>query len=216
MESAISFLRVLHISAGVLALCSGLLAMGLFKSSGLHMRAGKLFFYCMLLVFTTAVILSVNARTPFLFAIGVFSFYFTLHGVRSMRFFKGAQTNALDAIAASVLALTGIFLFGRGLYHSFSGFGVSIILHLVFGAAIMFLAFMSASALIQLKPGDMKWFRSHQASMGGALIATITAFCTTALDFLPALVAWIGPSLLLSPLLSIIIRRTSPNQSHSS
>jgi len=44
--------------------------------------------------------------------------------------------------------------------------------------------------------------------MGAALIATMTAFSVTALQFLPPLVGWLWPTVIFSPLLVVIIRRT--------
>ncbi len=197
--------RWIHIVCGGFALTSGLLALVLSRKTNLHRPLGKVFFYSMIVVFVTAVVLALRAGIEFLFCLAFLSFYSALRGVRALRFLKGAQVHRLDWVAAASVLMCGIYLVGRGSMAIFSGNMIAI-LYIFFGGLSMFLAFEGGKDLRKLKSGDPKWFRVHQGSMGGALIATITAFSATTLTFLPGLVQWLWPTVLLAPMLSYLIR----------
>jgi len=102
----------------------------------------------------------------------------------------------------------GSFLVIKGSLAGITNFHAGVVLYLIFGSAMVFYGFMIASELIRTKPRAAKWFRLHQSNMGAALIATLTAFCTTVLHELPSITEWILPSIIFSPLLSYYIRKS--------
>jgi hypothetical protein len=209
-------LRLLHIIAGAVSLLTGIAALLLSLKPKIHRAFGKVFFGAMLIVFVTAVILAITGSLQFLFVIAILSFFSTYHGIRSLRFFKGAIVRWYDFVAAALLGLSGIYLTIRGIYYGLSmGLQAIIILHLVFGGFMLLLAFTSINDLMKVPRFDHRWFKSHRGNMAGALIATITAFCTTALDFLPPLIAWLGPAVVFTPLFSYFIRKTNQPKKQS-
>ena len=203
-------LRIIHIITGALALVSGIAALMLSPKVKFHRPLGKVFFNAMVGVFLTAIILAVQNGIDFLFCIAILSFFSVFIGVRALKFLKGAKPARLDWLAIVLLILSGLYLAGKGALTMFSGFNGGMILYLLFGTAMILYGFVTGNELIQTKPRDSKWFRLHKSNMGAALIATITAFSTTTMDFLPSILPWIWPTIVFSPLLSWYIRKTSP------
>lgn len=200
---------VSHVLTGAIALLSGLTALGLFKKTHLHRPAGKTFFYSMIIVFITAVILSIRSGIEFLFCIAILSFFSTFYGVRALSILKGAAIKWFDWLGIVAVFLSGLYIGGLGAYNLFKTGSGNSVLFTFFGLLMLFVSTSGASELIRFKPGDIKWFKIHQSSMGGALIATITAFSANTLNFLPGLVQWLWPTVLLVPMLSFIIRKNS-------
>lgn len=75
---------VLHIISGFLALACGAVAIATQKGKGVHINAGRIYFWSMMLVAVTAFYLSVVNVIPFLFLIAVFSFYLTWTGYKAI------------------------------------------------------------------------------------------------------------------------------------
>jgi len=187
---------------------TGIVALSIASKPQLHRKIGKVFFYGMFIVFITALIMGLKGSLMFLLCIAILSFFSTLHGVRSLQFFKGKQPGLIDWLSAGALSLAGAYLFIKGVLASITKLNPSVILFIVFGALMLVLSFGAFRRLRKLEPRDFKWFRSHRANMGAALIATMTAFSVTALQFLPPLVGWLWPTIIFAPLLSLMIRRT--------
>ena len=198
--------RWIHIVSGTLALTSGLVALGLSQKTSLHRPVGKVYFYSMIAVFLTAIVLSLVQHIEFLFCLAFLSFYGAFSGIRALRFLKGAPVHWADWLAATSVALCAVYLIGRGAMSFFQGGGGVAFLFIFFGFMSLFIAGSSSNDLLAIEPGDKKWFRAHQSGMGGGLIATVTAFSANTLDFLPGLVQWLWPTILLSPVLSFLIR----------
>src|SRR4051812_101788 len=76
---------VLHIVSGFLALSCGTFAVIARKGSPSHIRSGRIFYYSMLLVSVSALLLSGYKQNLFLFCIGIFSFYQNYAGARAVR-----------------------------------------------------------------------------------------------------------------------------------
>ncbi|MBT3647224.1 MAG: hypothetical protein HN542_03170 [Flavobacteriales bacterium] len=201
--------RVAHILAGAIALVSGLLALGFFKVIKTHCMFGKIFFYAMTMVFITAIHLSTVHGIDFLFCIAVLSYFSTYHGVRSLLFWKGTKSNYRDWTAALLTVGAGLYLIAKAAFSFNGNIRAEHIVYLAFGTLTSFLAIQSIRSIKTIETGNIKWFESHRGNMGGALIATITAFSVTAIDFLPDLVAWLGPTIILTPLLTLLIRKTN-------
>lgn len=208
MDTLLSYIRIIHIAAGATSLLTGIIALSIASNPQRHRKIGKVFFYGMFVVFITALIMGLNGSLMFLLCIAVLSFFSTFHGVRSLQFFKGQNPNWIDWLSSVALSLAGAYLFIKGTLASITNFSSGVILYIVFGALMLVLSFGAFRRLRKLKPRDFKWFRSHRANMGAALIATMTAFSVTALQFLPPLVSWLWPTIIFAPLLSLMIRRT--------
>lgn len=213
MTTLESFIRIIHVVAGIISLFSGVAALFLSIRPRWHRVMGKVFFYAMSLVFITAVWLAITSNLQFLFVIAILSYYSTFHGIRSLRFFKGSRPHYLDKLLALILGASGSFLLGRGIFYGLEiGPKPIIILHVVFGMFMFWLSHNSWKDLNRLSSSDYRWFNSHRANMSGALIATFTAFSTTALTFIPPLLAWLGPAIILTPILRYYINKNHQKQ----
>ena len=84
MSSLITTLRVIHISAGMLALGLAPVAMLTVKGGQAHRRWGKIYFWAMAVVASTAVILALWRPQIFLALLAVFSFYMAFTGYRAL------------------------------------------------------------------------------------------------------------------------------------
>ncbi len=195
-------LLTLHIAAGFTALISALFAMFsklLDVAHSWHMYSGRLFFWAMFAIFVTAIPMSLLRPNLFLFLISIFSFYFALSGWRSARNRRGTP-QLIDWAKAAVMSVTALVMILYGIYMLMSRNtnGITI---LVFG---LFGAYSGYRDCKRLRAGGMKGkarIAQHLGSMMGATIATLTAFIVTNVTFQPDFVLWLGPAVLITPLI---------------
>jgi uncharacterized membrane protein len=76
-----------HAPLGGVALIAGGIALAVKKGNSVHLKAGRVFYYAMLLSALAAFAISVmpEHENPFLFCIGLFSSYFLISGLRSLK-----------------------------------------------------------------------------------------------------------------------------------
>jgi uncharacterized membrane protein len=175
MEALEENMRWGHILAGSLALGSGLMALLASQQPAVHKWLGWLFFGGMTFVFVSAVYLSVTSANVFLAVIAVLSYYYTLFGYRSMRIFKGSEVTFFDRVFVGVLAFSGITLLWIAMF-SVAGLWVTRLIYIAFALLMLMLGRIAWRSLRNVPVGDKGWYRSHRTNMGGALIATFTAF----------------------------------------
>ena len=101
-----NLLLIIHISAGAIALLCAALAVSTAKGQKLHVLSGRTYFWCMVIIFLTAIPMSIINSNIFLFLIAIFSFYLAFAGMRFAKNRKGIAT-AMDWIAVSVMILSG-------------------------------------------------------------------------------------------------------------
>jgi uncharacterized membrane protein len=201
----------LHIAAGTIGLCSGTLVMLLPKGNALHRKIGKIFFFGMVAAGFFSLLLALWHSNRFLFIIGVFTLYMTISGKQYIRFRDGnAQPNSSNWFLTAMMLLFGIaFLF----------LGVQLLARDSFGWVYLSFGAISINFVLQ----DWANFRgknaskpfgllSHLQRMTGAYIASLTAFLVVNVRFLPALVVWLLPTIVITPLIFIwskkVIRHT--------
>jgi hypothetical protein len=95
-------LLAFHIAAGATALIAAVGALGTLKGGRWHVRAGRMFVVAMLVVFLTAVPMTLLRPNLFLFLVAVFSVYLVLTGWLRARNRSGVPT------AAEWVAATGM------------------------------------------------------------------------------------------------------------
>lgn len=206
MAPHIPFL-VIHIAAGFLALAAGSVALATEKGRTWHRRSGRVFVWAMFSVAATAFIIATLRPSAFLFSIGVFSLYLGLTGWRAA-VNRAGTPRPIDWTAAGVMLVAGAGMIGWGAFESIDGtVGLAPVL-IVFGgiggaAAI--------SDLRSFRGGGVQGKRRivrHLSRMIPGMIAATTAFVVVNGTFLPPLVAWLGPALILSPFVAYWRRRT--------
>lgn len=194
-------LLAIHIGAGFAALAVGGAIVALTKGNALHRRLGRIFGYAMLTVAATAVALAVLRPNVFLFTIALFSFYLVATGWLAARQRSAAAAGAWDlALAVFGAIAAAAMLAAAGLL--WEGGGVQPAVLTVFG---LILGVMAGYDLLLYGRGGAKGparIGRHLQRMTAAWIASLTAFAVVNLDFLPDLVVWLGPTLLVSPLIT--------------
>ena len=83
----------IHILAGALALLCAALAILSEKGKQLHVLSGRTYFWCMVTIFLTAILMSIINKNIFLFLIAIFSFYLAFAGMRFAKNRKGIATS---------------------------------------------------------------------------------------------------------------------------
>lgn len=193
---------VVHVAAGAVALVCGIVAMATRKGSRRHRRAGRWFFRSMLATGGSALILSVLHPSLFLGAIALFSLYLVAVGWRAATVPSGWPERRDRYLTWAMLAVA-VGMVVLGIVQLATTETIRGVVLLVFGAI------GGALALV-----DMRDFRAaplarplrivrHLRGMIAALIATLTATLVVNLSgHLPALVLWLGPTAVLSPLIA--------------
>lgn len=181
MESLERILILSHVIAGITSLLMGLASAFIGKKGGkLHRQLGRVFFWSMLWVFVSAMLIISFVRfNSFLMVIAVFSFYMAFSGYRVLKIKKTMKAEAIDWIAAIITILFGLIMLGMGVnYLIHSDFSS------VLGYLCLFFGFFTAQTGWQnyqvfkklAEAEKMWWWFAHMSSMSGSLIAAITAF----------------------------------------
>jgi len=198
MELKYDYLLYLHIAAGFTALASGFAAAFFTKGSNRHKSAGQIFLFSMSLSSVAAIILALWHPNSFLLGIAFFTLYLVSSGwiwIRRMPFTRKSKL-------AKGIGAAGILTAAYMVYVGISRPSGSIILFVLGGI----LAILSVSDLV-LKTTPDKAAGRHGGRMGGALIAAFTAFLATNVHVGPALLIWLGPTAIGTPLIIIGIRK---------
>ncbi len=202
METAIRLTLWVHILAGTLALVVAPIPLLTLKGGPTHRRWGKVYFWAMSVVATTAIVVGFWRGLLFLMLVAVFSFYAALSGYRVLyrkRPDLGQGPALLDWIAAGITLATSVALIVLGLLQPTPTFQrlstVAVVLGFI-GVAI------SGTDVWQFlhPPTDKRawWFR-HMGNMIGSYIAAVTAFSVVNFLFLPTTLRWLWPTIIGTP-----------------
>jgi uncharacterized membrane protein len=207
MEITYKIALFAHIAAGFTALVTGFIAIIAQKGKKVHQKAGLTFFFSMIMVCVSAIIISLMKENQFLLHIGIFSFFLVYSGFRSVQN-KSLYPNKLDWM---VLALAIINC-------SMMLFSNKVVL-IVFGAIGTYLAIKDAKLLYDIKrEKEIKkstWLIRHLGMMLGGYIATFTAFLVVnvSLEALPWL-PWLLPTIIGTPLIAYWTRKYQPKKTN--
>ncbi|MEM7109815.1 MAG: hypothetical protein AAF519_16435 [Bacteroidota bacterium] len=205
MEVFTRSLLILHIAAGAVALFVAPVAMIVKKGGRNHAIWGLTFFWCMTIIFVTALYLSTVKWIPFLLMIAVFSYYAVLSGYR-WKFLKGIHNKSqrvtmLDWAALGTNAVFNLVFIGWGIYVLVQGYG----------GAFPYLALGFGTLGVRSSYNNFKlfththhpktWLFQHIGGMVGGFIATVTAFSAQVISFMPIWLRWSWPSIIGVPLI---------------
>ncbi len=199
MYKAILFL---HILFGTLALGSGLVAIFAAKGRKNHNRSGRLFELAMYGVGVSAIVMASLKFNPFLLAIGIFALYLTYTGKRALFYFRLRQTHQLnlqDKLPPIAGFITALFMIGFPAWQMVVVQRFFVPVLAVFG--LVLLISCSGDLITLRKPdlfkaGNKTWLLKHIGMMGGAYIATLTAFLVTSVHISPGWLVWVGPTVI--------------------
>ena len=189
-----------HIAFGFAALGTAGLALGSAKGGVLHRRAGLAYVAAMFAVSATSLALVTLRPNAFLLAVAIFSFFLVFTGWRA-GVVRGGQPRWPDHAMGAVMGLAGLAMLGAGVAGLAGAGGAQPVILLVFGAIGLT---MALSDWRDWRAGPITGknrISRHLTRMLAGTIAAITAFVTTNLAFLPELVTWLGPTVLLTPVI---------------
>lgn len=194
----------MHAGFGGVALLAGAAALLLTKGSNRHKKAGKIFFYAMLVSALLALVISVlpEHENGFLFAVGVFSTYFILSGYRSLRLKKKKPDLLADRLIAWAIIITGLLMV---LYPIFALGKINIVLF-VFGVVGLVFGIRDLKNFSAPESLRNKWLKLHLGKMTGGYISATTAFFVVN-EILPGIWNWFVPGVLGSFLIAFWIRK---------
>ena len=204
MNSLITTLRVIHISAGMLALGLAPVAMLTVKGGQAHRRWGKIYFWAMAVVASTAL----WRPQIFLALLAVFSFYMAFTGYRALsrkRPNQGQGPAAIDWAAALVTFAVSAALVVLGLIRPGPSWQRLGVVPVVFGVLGMILAGLDIRKFVRPPADRNAWWFAHMAGMLGSYIATVSAFSVVNFTFLPIAVRWLWPTAIGIPLIALWI-----------
>ncbi|MGH1487317.1 MAG: hypothetical protein ACRBCI_13975 [Cellvibrionaceae bacterium] len=196
-----STLLIIHITAGAIALLSGLGASIVKQMSWKHhwhQRFGRCFFYGMSGIFLTAVPLSLITENIFLLLISLFTFYFAYTGWRYAinRTGKPKPQDWIAVVIMLVICIAMLF------------YGLMIYLLEQDGNGITLAAFGIIGGANALRNGHnfqaghfqgKNRIALHATMMLAGTIATITAFVVTNFTSNPVYILWLAPTVLITP-----------------
>ena len=176
----------LHVAGGSVALLIGPVPMLARKGGHLHRRAGLVFCTAMGCSAASAFVLALAVHSNLLLTIAVLTAFLILSGVRAAAFRRGKHPVWLDEVSCLLLAGFGVWLLWRSTVpQDVTG--------LFFGAGSLILA---ARQWQQQRAARPDWLLAHIAGMGGAYVATVTAFLVVNVAFLPKPVTFIVPTII--------------------
>lgn len=200
MEKFSTVALLFHVISGFSALLFGLIAIIAKKGKKTHRLTGIIFFYSMLVVSISGLIVSVFRDNQFLLFISIFTFFMNYFGYRSITN-KKLNYNALDYVVLilSILNTTAML------------YTLNIVL-LIFGGISLSLILNEIRIIMTIKKGkklpSLSWLRRHIGMMMGTYIATSTAFLLVNVkDFEPAWIPWLAPTFILSPMIFYFSRK---------
>lgn len=210
MTAIFKIFLILHIVSGAISLLVAPVAMIVEKGGEAHRKWGRTFFWAMTIVFVTAVVLSIVSWNPFLLMIGVFSYYSIVSGYRWLYLKKrhlGQQPKTIDWVALVITTLFNICFVIWGIYMAVNN-NYSIFAYLAIGFGLGGLMVAKGNLVKFLKhPPKNAWIYEHIGGMIGGYIATVTAFSSQMMNFLPGWMQWIWPTLIGIPLMAYWIRK---------
>lgn len=213
METFIRISLIVHVAAGSLALLAGFAAILFRKNVKKHRPFGRIYFWSMTVVFVTAVYVSVFHDNLFLFCVAFFAYYSCLTAFRSLKLKKlhaGQKPQLFDWIVEGLFGCMHIAFVSYGIFimvHDPNEFGV---ICLTFGL----LGLRNNALNIKRLRGNVKhsnyWLLTHIGGMLGSYIGALTAFLVNNNNrwiHMPQIMAWLGPAVLLVPLIIYEVNR---------
>ena len=203
----IPWLHGIHATAGSIALFVAPLAMIVHKGGDWHRRWGKVFFYGMIVVCVTAIIMGVLHPARFWLAlVAVFSFHMIASGYRSLylkQLHKGLRPARIDLILHGVAGVVNGGLLIWGLAHLLlGGFNTQALLFTVFGLIGTLMVVNGIMRFYRRRHDKREWLYGHIAGFLGGYIATVSAFSAVNLNMIqPTWLQWLWPTIVGVPLI---------------
>ncbi len=211
---------ILHVFGGMSGLLLGSLILVIKKGDKRHRYLGLGYVISMALATLSGIGMAFWGNNQFLFLIGIFSFYLCYSGWRMARQKRGttSKMKIVDLSIAIITLFLSVFMILSGIFDFEQNKWVINPVLIIFGSASLVFSFNDTR--LYLRPdGDLivrkQWLNTHIGRMSGSYISALTAFLVVNLSgLLPPLLVWLGPSLIIGPLISRWVRKyTRPKAS---
>ena len=189
----------IHILAGSVALVSAALAFSTEKGKKFHILIGKAYFWSMVIIFLTALPMSIITGNVFLFLIAIFSFYLAFSGMRFAKNRTGVPTR-VDLIAVNFMFLSGVGMWILAIIFFIDNDSQFITL-IVFGFLALFLGYGDFQTFKNQTAIGKERIAKHLTNMMGGTIAVVTAVLVVNPPANPEWVWWILPPFLITPVI---------------
>jgi uncharacterized membrane protein len=199
-------LLILHIIAGSISVLIGTFIVLTKKGDKRHKLFGNIYYFSLLITAIFALPMSYLHSNIFLFIIGVFTSYMILTGKRYLQIKKIEDVKKFDWVLSIVMILFGATFLVIGSKSIINGntFGIVV---LVFGMISVLFVYQDYVNYRGKSKVKNYWLTTHLQRMVGSFIASTTAFLVVNNTFLPGLVAWLLPTILLVPLIIVWSRK---------
>ncbi len=196
-------LLVIHITAGSVALLMAVIALVTAKGGRHHVLAGRVYASAMTVIFLTALPLAILGSSVFLLLIAVFSFYLVFAGWRFARNRRG-RPQPVDWSAVAAMGVTGLAMWGYGIALAAGGDDQWVTMLFLGGIAVA-LSLVDTRYYFRLarerRPSGGRRIKRHLTNMLAGTISTVTAVFVVNVDTNPAWLAWILPTVVITPLI---------------
>ena len=189
----------IHIAAGSVAFLSAASALLTEKGKKFHVLIGKAYFWSMVIIFLTAIPMSIITGNVFLFLIAIFSFYLAFSGMRFAKNRTGVPTR-VDLIAVNFMFLSGIVMWILAIIFFIDSDSQFITL-IVFGFLALFLGYGDFQTFKNQTAIGKERIAKHLTNMMGGTIAVVTAVLVVNPPANPEWVWWILPTFLITPVI---------------
>lgn len=206
MEKAIQILIYIHAAFGGIALAAGFISLLSKKGSSVHKKSGLVFFYSMMLSVLLSMLVAVlpDHKSPFLFAIGIFSLYFVLTGKRALKFKRKTPDVKIDKWISITMMVTGILMIVLPIILTEN---IHIVLTVFGGVGVLF---SFRDLWLFQNPDRLRkgWLKLHLGNMIGGYISATTAFVVVN-EFFPGYYGWFIPGILGGGIIAFWMRKVS-------
>jgi len=163
MTKIISILLIIHVIAGIGSLISGALAIILKRNTPKHKPVGKIYFWCMTIVFVTATFISVVKHLQFLFLISIFTYYSTLIAYRALKLknlHNGQKPHLVDWLIEILAGLTflGMIVFSIIVY--FQSNNINAVIPFAFGTIGTYGVYRNLMKFIKGQTETLYWLKN--------------------------------------------------------
>ena len=153
-------------------------------------------------VFLTSIPLALLKNNVFMFLIVLFSFYLVFSGYRFARNRSGIpQLQDWIAVATMLLSGFGMEVLAFMFYTGGDAEGLWVIL-MVFGLIASLLGIVDFVTLRTRNATGKRRIARHLTNMLGGTIATVTAVLVVNVDTDPVWIAWLAPTVVITPLIT--------------
>lgn len=208
MEKLMDIMLFLHAFSGGISLISGLIAIIAKKGQKLHTKSGKVYYWGMMAVVVTGLVLGFYRMNIFILTIAVFSFYMVFTGRRSLAFKKELKPIFIDWFFNVLCLSIGFFMLYLAVVNFLRvGFAGMVPMLLVFGGFLSWMCLEDFRLFLKKKYQKGQWLLTHIGRMSGSYIATSTAFLVINIHFQPQWIVWLIPTAVGTPLITLAIRK---------